>query len=428
MPGGAYTLTMQNHYGDPVIETFFLVLAKGMKLSDSTSPTGKEKLMNFDVYWWTKEVPQNENHLETVMLTALRDASPEEIAKLVEEAVLTISTCAETDPKVKQSLDSLKGIQEEPLVAALSKYLSEDAPTVRRSAIYLFWRGEFSDISAAGQKLIELCGHPENYTRGMAALALGGNKVAAGHEALVKMTLEDEDGYARRCGAYALGLFGDPKALPVLEKALEDKEDLVKGNAQAAIRMLTKQKTNEEKTPAEPDPALTQEGYDDIQADGTIRFRSPKRIVNNGTEPITEQRFVNSDFVNLTAMTDEQGKPIDFTATHDGNIYRYHVRFNPPILPGETFVYIMEGTTSGLIKPIADQADTYRYYMTHSPGTGKPTLRIEQYLLPQGAELLSTFPEDMQRGEKDGRIELRVEKVVPANGSLTTSFTYRLTK
>lgn len=428
MPGGAYTLTMQNFYGSPVVETFFLVLTKGMKLSDSPSPTGKEKLMNFDVYWWTKEVPQNENHLETVMLTALRDASPEEIAKIVEEAVLTISTCAETDPKVKQSLDSLKGIQEEPLVAAMNKYLGEESPTIRRSAIYILWRGEFSDISAAGQKLIELCGHPENYTRGMAALALGGNKVAAGHEALVKMTLEDEDGYARRCGAYALGLFGDPKALPVLEKALEDKEDFVKQNAQAAIRMLTKQKNNEEKTPAEPDPNLTQEGYNDIQADGTIRFRSPKRIVNNGTESITEQRFINSDFINLTAMTDEQGKPIDFTATHDGNIYRYHVRFNPPILPGETFVYIMEGTTSGLIKPIADQADTYRYYMTHSPGTGKPTLRIEQYLLPQGAELLSTFPEDMQRGEKDGRIELRVEKVVPANGSITTSFTYRLTK
>jgi hypothetical protein len=81
-----------------------------------------------------------------------------------------------------------------------------------------------------------------------------------------------------------------------------------------------------------------------------------------------------------------------------------------------------------LVKAVTDQKDTYRYYMTHSPNTGKPTLRIESYLLPQGAEVLSTFPAEMQRGEKDGRIELRVEKVIPANGSLTTSFTYRLVK
>jgi hypothetical protein len=140
--------------------------------------------------------------------------------------------------------------------------------------------------------------------------------------------------------------------------------------------MLTKLDTTE-KAAMEPNPNLTQEGYGDIQPDGTIKFRSPSRIVNSGTEPITEQRFINSDFVNLTRMTDEDGNPVDFTATHEGSIYRYHVRFNPPIMPGEEFVYYMEGTTSGLIKPIADQADTYRYYMTHSPNAGQPVLRIE---------------------------------------------------
>jgi hypothetical protein len=425
MPGGAYTLTMQNFYGSPVVETFFLVLPKRMKISESTPPTGKETLLNFTVYWWTKQMQQGENHVETLSLMPLREASPEEIAKLVDEAVLTISTCAETDPRVKTSLDSLKSFEDEAIVAELSRYLGEDSPTVRRSAIFILWRGAFSDISAASPKLIDLCGHPEQYTRGMAALALGQHKAAEGYDALVKMTLEDEDAYARRCGAYALGLLGDVKAIAVLEQALQDKENLVKQNAQAAITMLTKLDTTE-KAAMEPNPNLTQEGYGDIQPDGTIKFRSPSRIVNSGTEPITEQRFINSDFVNLTRMTDEDGNPVDFTATHEGSIYRYHVRFNPPIMPGEEFVYYMEGTTSGLIKPIADQADTYRYYMTHSPNAGQPVLRIEHYLLPEGAELLSTFPEDLQRGEKDGRIELRVEKVIPAHGSMTTSFTYKL--
>lgn len=68
LPGGAYSLTMQNKYGSPVIETFFLVLPKELKISQSNTPTGGEELLNFDVYWWTKTVQQSENHVEQVTL------------------------------------------------------------------------------------------------------------------------------------------------------------------------------------------------------------------------------------------------------------------------------------------------------------------------------------------------------------------------
>ncbi|MHC4525654.1 MAG: HEAT repeat domain-containing protein, partial [Planctomycetota bacterium] len=297
--------------------------------------------------------------------------------------------------------------------------------TIRRSAVYILWRGGFSDISAAQEKLLDLCSHEENLTRGMATLALGEHKVAAAFDRLVDMTLNDEDAYARRCGAYALGLFGDEKALPVLEQALQDHDDFVKQNAQAAITMLTE--LNDEQTEVvEPEPELTQEIHNDIQPDGAIKFRSPNYVINNGTEPITEQRFVNSDFVNLTTMTDEQGNPVSFTSEHEGSIYRYHVILDPPVMPGETFVYYTEGTITGLVKPVANEKDVYRYYMTHSPATGVPTLRIEEYLLPKGAELLSTLSDDMVQSEKDGRIVLRVEKVIPAGGNITTSFKYKL--
>ena len=165
--------------------------------------------------------------------------SPEEIAIIAEKAVLTISTCSETDPRVKKSLESLEGIQEEALVKELTNYLDSETATIRRSAVYILWRGGFSDISAAQEKLLDLCSHEENLTRGMAALALGENKVTDSYDTLVDMTLHDEDAYARRCGAYALGLLGNPKALPILEQAKEDPEDFVKQNAQAAITMLT---------------------------------------------------------------------------------------------------------------------------------------------------------------------------------------------
>jgi hypothetical protein len=64
--------------------------------------------------------------------------------------------------------------------------------------------------------------------------------------------------------------------------------------------------------------------------------------------------------------------------------------------------------------------------MRHSPAADVPTLRIETYLLPAGAELRSTTPEDMERRIKDGRIELHVEKMIPVGGSITTSFKYRI--
>lgn len=438
---GNYTLKMENRFGQRALEVFFLVAPNEIAVEyeeafvtirdsegavvDAGETTDRQTVGDYTIYAWTREVQTDETHVVTVSLSKQKILSPEEIAKIVEKAVLTISTCAETDPRVKESMDSLQEIPEEKLVTKLAAYLDSDTATIRRSAIYILWKGGFSDISAAASKLIELCGHEENYTRGMAALALGGGHAASAYDALVEMTLNDTDSFARRCGAYALGLLGNPKAIPILQQALEDTDDTVKGNAQAAITMLTKL-DNEQSDATEPEPTLIQEGRDDIQSDGTIIFISPSSIVNNGTGMLTERHFINSDFVNLTSMTDEQGNPVEFTATHEGTIYRYHVVFDPPIMPGETFVYYSKGTKTGLIKPVAGKENTYRYYMNHSPNAGQPVLRIEEYLLPEGAEVVSIYSDDMTQSEQDGRILLRVEKVIPTGGSILTSFQYKL--
>jgi hypothetical protein len=425
--GSTYRLKMQNHFGERVMEVFFLIVPEKTNLtSPSENYTGKETMDGFTIYSWEKEVPQNTEHNVTVTLAPLRDVTPEQLADIVEEAVATISTCAETDPKIKDATDSLAGLDSNLVVAEVCKHFDSDTDNVRRAAVYVLWKGGLPDITAAEAKLITLCSHKENFTRGMATLALGGIKTPASFEAIKKMA-EDSDGYARRCAVYALGLYGDAAAIPVVEKALQDEDPMVKTNAQAAMTMLTK-KPGSESNPAETKPALTQEMCNDIQADGTIKFKSPQQVVNTDTEPMTDQRFINSDFVQLTAMTDQQGNPIRFTSQHEGNIYRYHVTFDKPVMPGETLTYYTEGTISGLIKPVAGQPNTFRYSMTHSPATGQPTLRIEQYLLPAGAKVISTAPGDMQRSEKDGRIELKVQKVIPVNGSLTTSFKYKLTQ
>jgi len=163
-----------------------------------------------------------------------------EVAKIVDSAVMTISTCAETDPRVGPALESLKGLDEKTVVADLVTYLDSDAPTVRRSAVYILWKGDFSDIDAAVPALMKLASHEEDLTRGMAAITLGANKVAPCFETIAGMTANDKSGYARRAAAYALGLLGDPKARPVLEKALNDPDSLVRANAKAALDMLSK--------------------------------------------------------------------------------------------------------------------------------------------------------------------------------------------
>jgi len=243
-PVGQYALTMQNHFGERVIETFFLVVPVNTSIISRTEDfTAKDTVAGFDVYYWSKEVPPNTDHKVDVTL----GVSQEQLAEIVRKAVLTISTCAESDPKVAESLDSLKPFKDAPAINELCKYLESDTANVRRSAIFVLWRGGFKDIAPAEEKLIKLCGHEENFTRGMSLLALGAAKVAAGYEMLLDKTINDSDGYVRRCAAYALGLYGDKKAVPVLEKALEDKDPLVKNNAQAAITMLTELKDTEQK-------------------------------------------------------------------------------------------------------------------------------------------------------------------------------------
>ena len=157
---------------------------------------------------------------------------------VVAEAVQTISTCAEGDPKVKAAMESLQGHDQAVVVSELVKQLDSKIDTIRRAAIYILWQGQFADIQPAVAKLTTMCKHPEEFTRGMAALALGQNKVASAYDALCAMTATDSSPYARRCGAYALGLLGKPEAKSILEKAAQDSDITVSGNAKAALGML----------------------------------------------------------------------------------------------------------------------------------------------------------------------------------------------
>ncbi len=486
--------------------------------------------------------PQAQKYLSEARLKATRN----EVPKIVNEAVMTISTCGEGDPRVKKALDTLPGLDESLVVKELASFLDSDMPTVRRSAIYILWRGDFKNITPAVTKLLKLCGHQEEFTRGMAAITLGANKIVTSYDLLAQMTAKDSSGYARRCGAYALGMLGLAKAKPILEKAMEDKDSLVQANAAAALKILSAgpetikpleqgefpefvgcrfkaaitlkiekpdhqvtappkkeiyaadlpdfrwtvapeiekkanvfvvtvssvkpqgmkplTRTASKNQPVEYQPLpegefqvtvsayekdgdqanpknaigsgtamltvnptpYSQMGVSDIQPDGKILFSQIIQERNSSSETIKTMGFINSDFVHQEKMFDIHDKPMEVDITHKGSHFRYHVTLNEPVPPGGFGVYRTEGYVMRLIQQIPDTPNEFQYVMVHSPNAGQVTRRIEVYKLPKGATLISTTPSNMLRRERDGRIELCNQKMIPAGGTITTIFRYRL--
>ena len=157
---------------------------------------------------------------------------------MVKRAVTTISTCAEGDPRIAAALAALRELPESTAVPMVAAYLTDDRNTIRRAAIYILSAGPFRSIDVAIGQLKQLCKHAEDSTRGMAALALGGRRVASSKAILVEMATADASPYARRAAAYALGLLGDPAALPALEGVARDPDPNVAANARASIEML----------------------------------------------------------------------------------------------------------------------------------------------------------------------------------------------
>jgi len=65
----SYSLTMQNHFGDPVVETFFLVLPAQLKIvRQDEDYSSKETVCEYDVYYWSKELPKDTNHKVGIVL------------------------------------------------------------------------------------------------------------------------------------------------------------------------------------------------------------------------------------------------------------------------------------------------------------------------------------------------------------------------
>ena len=96
--GQGYQLKMNNYPGDHCYETFFLVVPEGTVItSQSEDYTNKGNLNGWDIYWWKKEVPENNYHTVNVVLKKAGDIEkelPEELTKFITDKHIEASNTA----------------------------------------------------------------------------------------------------------------------------------------------------------------------------------------------------------------------------------------------------------------------------------------------------------------------------------------------
>ncbi len=342
----------------------------------------------------------------------------DELRSIVRKAVMTISTCAETDPRVKASLSTLDGLNARSVARELSTYLDEERRTVRRAAVYILWKAELETIEPADVGLLALCEHEEDLTRGMAALALGGKRVGAGYQALCDMAIEDKSGFARRCAAYALGLMGRAEARTVLEKALKDSDSMVANNAEAALTMLGIDATASQ--PSGKKPSYSQTHRFELQSDGKGAHISESSSTNRGKEPMKTYSFVNSN-KDIVKVLDEDDNELKFTVRKRGSHYAYSVTRIKPVAPGGRFSSKIVTAGKTLAKK---EGGAWVYRRNHTPCP--ETDYTETVVLPPQALVLSSEPAATRVETEDGSPVLRFEKILKKNEAFRCKIAYRL--
>jgi RNA polymerase sigma factor (sigma-70 family) len=171
-------------------------------------------------------------------------------------------------------------------------------------------------------------------------------------------------------------------------------------------------------------PVLQSSAIDDIQPDGTIRSQVTSEMINYLGETLTTNSSQDA-ILHIDRITDALGQPIKFTTRRDGGLWRYEETYNRPIPPGGKIVETVEGTETGLVMSSGELGE-YQYQIDIATGYEGNTHRVQVVDLPAGAILLEKQPANAVEMTNNGRIELRVDKIIPPGGNLPIRYRYRL--
>jgi tetratricopeptide (TPR) repeat protein len=327
-------------------------------------------------------------------------------AVAVEELQKLVAQFPEQEYLVKRAKSLMAELQPEPLFPELVgcrlnypvSMFAGDAGQSKVDGQYAFYQTDMIDLSWSVEKALE--SRLENF----------------------EVFLVPEDGDLDKTLELALGLPGTARTIPPrhFEDAAPGEYTLriagyiggvesVKGEAKVQVKPVM----------------YAQLGLDEVLSNRDIRFISAQQSLNTGGT-IKTRGFINSDFVHISSMFDGNNDEVEFTEKHENNIYRYRATLNHPVAPGEFYLLGSEGWKEGMIKKVSGSSSEFQYHMNHRPGGNVPTRRVEIFRLPKGAELLETTPANLPYHLRNGQVEIFVDTVIPAGGSLLTGFRYRL--
>ena len=163
---------------------------------------------------------------------------------------------------------------------------------------------------------------------------------------------------------------------------------------------------------------ITQTLTVDVQPDGAILIQDTIENTNNTSQTIATDSIDDGDVT--WQATDESGKPMKITKRPKGGIC---VALNRAVPPGGTISYTVEGKVMGFLKK--NGAGEYAFEMSGNMGNVTEAHLVETWRLPASAVLLGK-DRGMEETTNADRIELRIDKILPPNGTFPLGFRYRL--
>jgi RNA polymerase sigma factor (sigma-70 family) len=157
-----------------------------------------------------------------------------------------------------------------------------------------------------------------------------------------------------------------------------------------------------------------------VAADGSVQVRATVEEANLTSRVVRTDRIndLDSDY----EITDESGHPMKFSKQRPRG---YVITFNPPVRPGQKVSFTINGGMGRLFK--LNQSGEYEFETTQQQGNEHDMRLVEVWRFPSGASLLESSPAELeQTTNRDGQVELRLDKTVPPWGTTPLAFRYRL--
>jgi RNA polymerase sigma factor (sigma-70 family) len=160
-----------------------------------------------------------------------------------------------------------------------------------------------------------------------------------------------------------------------------------------------------------------------IQPDGTTLLKFTAELANNSSRTMIADGV--GDTIAISRITDESGKPMKF-AKRPRPGGGYDIFLNKPVPPGGQFSYTVEGTVmGGMFQSKSFGAGEYGVNSANNLGYSIEVHLVEVWRLPPGAVLLEQIG-GMEETTNSGQIELKIDQILPPNGSAPVGFRYRL--